>query len=109
MKSNMGTNYYLRYNICKCCGRFNQYHIGKDSGGWKFLFHIDSAHKNIDDWLENMRSSRYEIYDEYDNRISYHDFIFMIRSKQKEKSRVIEYPKSFTTDEKYDYSKGEFS
>ncbi len=105
----MGTNYYLRCNICIRCGRFDQRHIGKDSVGWKFLFHIDENYKNIDNWLENMKSSRYEIYDEYDNRISYHDFIYMIKNKETEKSRIIEYPKDFTSDGIYDYSNGEFS
>lgn len=34
----MGTNYYLRYNICKHCGRYNEFHIGKSSMGWTFTF-----------------------------------------------------------------------
>lgn len=105
----MGTNYYLRYNICECCGRFDQYHIGKDSVGWKFLFHIDENRKNVNDWLENIRSSRYKIYNEYDEEISYHDFLKIITNKIQNQSRIHEYPKTFTSDGKYDYSKGEFS
>ena len=105
----MGTNYYLRYNICKHCSRFDQLHIGKNSFGWKFLFSINENHKNVDDWLNDMKNSKYKIFDEYDNRISYHDFVCVIQNKELEPSRIIEYPKDFTSDGKYDYSKGEFS
>lgn len=34
----MGTNYYLRYNICPYCGSHNTLHIGKSSIGWQFTF-----------------------------------------------------------------------
>ena len=35
----MGTNYYIRYNICSCCNRYDEMHIGKSSAGWQFSFH----------------------------------------------------------------------
>ena len=34
----MSTNYYLKYNICKCCNRCDSKHIGKFSFGWDFVF-----------------------------------------------------------------------
>ena len=48
----MGTNYYLRMNWCECCGRGDDIHIGKSSGGWCFSLHVDPF-KNINslaDW-----------------------------------------------------------
>lgn len=41
----MGTNYYIRYNICDCCDRYDELHIGKSSVGWQFSFH---AINNVD-------------------------------------------------------------
>ena len=35
----MGTNYYLRTEICPHCDREKErIHVGKSSGGWPFLF-----------------------------------------------------------------------
>lgn len=34
----MGTNYYLRFNACGHCERYEDAHIGKQSFGWSFLF-----------------------------------------------------------------------
>lgn len=34
----MGTNYYWRDQPCGTCRRFEQVHVGKQSGGWSFLF-----------------------------------------------------------------------
>ncbi len=42
----MGTNYYLRYNICDCCDRYDEIHVGKSSFGWSFSFHA------IDDYID---------------------------------------------------------
>lgn len=35
----MGTNYYYRFNECEHCNRYDEAHVGKQSGGWSFLFH----------------------------------------------------------------------
>lgn len=42
----MGMNYYLRYNECKCCDRYDELHIGKKSYGWEFSF--EAHHANDD-------------------------------------------------------------
>lgn len=34
----MATNYFWRTNICACCNRYDEYHLGKTSAGWTFLF-----------------------------------------------------------------------
>lgn len=43
----MGTNYYFRYNICSCCDRYDQLHIGKSSAGWQFTFH------QVDEYIDS--------------------------------------------------------
>lgn len=30
----MGTNYYAIKNLCECCNRSDEEHIGKSSAGW---------------------------------------------------------------------------
>ena len=35
----MGTNFYIRYNKCSCCDRYDELHVGKSSYGWSFSFH----------------------------------------------------------------------
>lgn len=34
----MGTNYYWREHPCGSCGRTDELHVGKSSGGWSFGF-----------------------------------------------------------------------
>lgn len=35
----MGTNYYFRFNDCRCCTRFDEAHVGKSSGTWQAYNH----------------------------------------------------------------------
>jgi len=88
----MGTNYYLRLNICPDCGRYDSIHIGKSSSGWRFLFRgypdtgdtplneITSIIHNVRDWQEV--TPRGEIWDEYGTRVPYELFWGMVASKQ---------------------------
>ena len=68
----MGTNYYLHAGICDCCGRYTEYHIGKSSMGWKFLFQayafeegIQPSIKTNRDWRALTSLPNYKIFDEY--------------------------------------------
>lgn len=91
----MGTNYYLRYNYCPCCGRYERSHIGKSSAGWKFQFRlykqydVDFEHpSSVDGWFETLYiydSSPFYgcgIYDEYGKNITFKDFWDLVKSKQ---------------------------
>lgn len=66
----MGTNYYVRLNPCECCGRYNEYHIGKSSMGWCFSLHIEPNEgiKNLKDVCKLMEQGH--IYNEYGDHIS---------------------------------------
>jgi len=105
----MGTNYYFRYNICKCCNRFSDIHIGKSSGGWSFSFHapdlyidmstLDPKHALLDvkdfrfnitsfqEWKEVIDKyvTEYEtakIFDEYHADIPPEEFYSMVENKK---------------------------
>lgn len=111
----MGTNYYLRYNQCTCCDRYDELHIGKSSGGWSFSFHaieeyismkdIDPKHllAGSDDKLLVIHSykdwkkfiNRYvleletaKIYDEYGTLIHPSELYEMIERKKGEKNHT---------------------
>lgn len=65
----MGTNYYVRYNICDKCGRYDEWHIGKSGGGWCFSLHVEPE-SGVDD-LEDVKKimDEGEIYNEYGDQI----------------------------------------
>lgn len=46
----MGTNYYAKENECKCCGRYDEVHVGKQSYGWAFIFANKFPSKQ--EWVE---------------------------------------------------------
>jgi len=69
----MGTNYYLKTEVCECCGRSDEeLHIGKSSGGWCFSLHYDDDEGvcSLDDWLVLFRATDNVIRDEYGNVIT---------------------------------------
>lgn len=90
----MGTNYYavkLKPSVQRAI------HIGKSSGGWKFLFerHDDAwndppvvwnTYNQVVKWLERYvdEAKEYVILDEYDEQITLEDFKKRVTEKQKE-------------------------
>ena len=88
----MGTNYYVVPNRPSVHGGI---HIGKSSIGWLFLFQSQHETWNdppivwhswpaVKDWLQKytVDSTNYVIVDEYDEIISFADFIDLVESKQ---------------------------
>lgn len=112
----MGTNYYIRYNICKCCDKYDEFHIGKNSMGWQFTFqkissndeinlkHLDPKTmlldkdiyvelKSFTDWESFIKKyvvdfETAKIYDEYDKEITPLDFFNMIKEKQTPENKI---------------------
>ncbi len=82
----MGTNYYHRTSICRSCGRCDERHIGKSSGGWTFSFrgYPEDGIKSWQDWLLILKAGG-KIYNEYGDQISIRDFIKLVKSKSKNK------------------------
>lgn len=110
----MGTNYYARYDICECCGRYDELHIGKSSFGWTFTFqaHEDEVTiKSYKEWLEFLSNKEIKIFDEYGKEISLKEFKEMIENKTKEKhNHAKEYPEgSFLDEDGNSFSWGDFS
>jgi len=87
----MSTNYYLKYNICECCNRFDKIHIGKSSAGWQFVFRGHGEDfmpvlQTYDQWMDFIENQLYEetakIVNEYGKEIEYQEFINMVKEKQ---------------------------
>lgn len=69
----MGTNYYLKTDCCKHCGRAaKRMHIGKSSGGWCFALHVDpdDGINGLSDWEYLWSLPGAQISDEYGCTIS---------------------------------------
>lgn len=108
----MGTNYYLRTNLCSCCKRFNEQHIGKSSAGWKFIFHATWELRSADDWFKEIENSHGLIFDEYGVERTIDEFKKLVTAKSiyaSQKERYFSDDKLYWTDGNYDYSEHEFS
>lgn len=83
----MGTNYYHRTNICKCCNRYDKQHIGKSSGGWEFSFQGYKDEENqpkiasFEDWKREFQADG-KIFDEYGKEYSFDEFVKMVETKK---------------------------
>lgn len=83
----MGTNYYVHTppceKACEHCSASEQLHLGKSSGGWRFLFQADEdwpredAHKL---WMERAKSG--EIRDEYGDTVTLDELLALVAAKQ---------------------------
>lgn len=91
----MGTNYYAVRNRPTV---EQPHHIGKSSSGWLFNFQVQEESwsnppvmwrtwPQVKDWLKKytVDSTEYVIIDEYDEIISYDDFVEMVEAKQNDK------------------------
>lgn len=129
----MSTNYYLIHNVCSCCKRQDQTHIGKQSGGWEFMFQafwedncltaekIDSKKK----WEKILKyvvdNGRGFIQDEYGRHVPVVKFLKDIDASRTPKSQnhvdycKIHYPSSvrpdgdFKDSDGWSFSFGDFS
>ena len=101
----MGTNYFLYINKCDKCGRFTEIHIGKSSGGWRFVFqYIPNAFEKVTDWME--ATVHGEIMDEYGHPCTFTEFWTTVDIKQKERSQSgLE---GFRDVDGYDFLEGDF-
>jgi hypothetical protein len=69
----MGTNYYLKLDVCPHCGRERErIHIGKSSAGWCFALHVDPERglHDLEDWKALWSSYQAFIVDEQSNPIT---------------------------------------
>ena len=93
----MGTNYYA---VRTRPTTDEPIHIGKTSIGWKFLFQamdekyneppvVWNTYDQVYEWLykHTVESNDYVIIDEYDETISFDDFIKLVEEKQNESNK----------------------
>ena len=86
----MGTNYYT---VPKKPTLYpHNLHIGKSSGGWKFLFqgyqdyelepfrHVNI--NSVEDWKKYLKENDVCIFNEYNEEIFYDEFFDMVEEKQ---------------------------
>ena len=122
----MGTNYFQRTDICECCGRYKEKHIGKSSGGWKFFFQGYTGYKDVpkiasfEDWKKELQADG-KIFDEYGVEVLYEDFVRLVESKNEELKKHYDFIKEnaakhgwdisndWRDDEGYSFTRSEFS
>lgn len=110
----MGTNYYLVKNRPSIS---EPLHIGKSSGGWRFLFHkpsicdVDVPLNTYEQWRDYLKeqteNSTHVIMNEYDDIVEYDWLMRLIDSKQSEdRPDMFEYCENVNG---YRFASGEFS
>lgn len=116
----MGMNYYVDVEKpCPDCDRDHicQVHLGKSSGGWKFLFATEfPEHHGI--FTNELTMSKLKglltgmtIRDESGERVDREDFWSKVESKQQDRDHVtdMKYPQYYVEIEGYDFMRGHFS
>jgi hypothetical protein len=101
----VGTHYFVHLDKCKKCGRYTEVHIGKSSGGCRFLFQfVPNRFEKIPDWMEATADN--DIYDEYEHKLTFTEFWTMIDIKQKESRQCG--LQGFRDVDGYDFLEGDF-
>lgn len=79
----MGTNYYIRENVCAHCNRYDDSgtHIGRSSNGWMFCFNA-REHTTFEAWRDCLKLYDGQIFDEYSRKISAAELLELIESKK---------------------------
>lgn len=105
----MGTNFYLRTNVCPNCGRYDEQHIGKSSYGWSFTFQGTSEIRSYKHWL-GLLVGEGKIFDEYGRIWTLGDFKAKVEAKQGGRNHAREYPQySWVDEEGHSFSEAAFS
>lgn len=106
----MGTNYYMKFNLCDKCGRFDEIHLGKASCGWRFMLQYNDGKyyktwKEMKEWLKDQIEKGAVIRNEYGEEVSLDEFIEIVESKRHEP--IDEYF-DFIDEDGYRFDNGEF-
>ena len=106
----MGTNYYIKVDICKSCKRFTEIHIGKSSHGWRFNVEIHEGYYNSEkSFLSFIERKDIEIRDEYGRKITTNYIKALIKAKKNDKAHSKGYPDNCKSDGDVELNYGEFS
>lgn len=76
----MGTNYHARFNVCECCDRYDDVHIGKSMSTfraypkpaeWDSLpAGLTEPIESWSDWFKLLEDGTVPIFDEYDREVA---------------------------------------
>lgn len=115
----MSTNYYAYFNVCEHCGHSDDiWHLGKKSGGWRFLFHGERGNLYIGKHQfpmgVTMRGHVHQvliaadfIMDEYGNKLSTQDFWDAVNSVKDNAAHTA--PTHHWIKDDCDFAEGEWS
>jgi hypothetical protein len=88
----MGTNYYALTNVCICCDRPEEtIHIGKRSGGWRFVFHGTEEIRSWEDWRTFLRKPGTLIKEKYGPHLTLSELIEIVDESRPGKTEMF-YP-----------------
>jgi len=77
----MGTNYYIRENICNNCNRYDEQHIWKSSMWRDFIIHHNK--KDYNSWSEFQKYLKWKkIFTEYGEEVKLKTFIDLLQFKK---------------------------
>lgn len=80
----MGTNYYLRRDLCEHCNRgADEIHIGKSSAGWCFSLntHPYEGITSLDEWKRAWSQPKTAIFDEYGRGVQPSEMLSVITDR----------------------------
>jgi hypothetical protein len=85
----MGTNYYLKKNICECCNRSDVLHVGKSSAGWNFNLRVykDEGIDSLEDWKREFALGR--IVDECNREVTFDEMIDEITNRSRKDGKPL--------------------
>jgi hypothetical protein len=80
----MSTDYYIKRNHCKSCGRFDHDIIGTSSAGWCFGLRVDPEKgiNDLEDWITIFEDRDCTIEDEYGKIITTKEMISIITERK---------------------------
>jgi len=105
----MATNYYITKKAeCSECGQeYNkQFHVGKQSAGWKFLFQKQKFAATFEEWRKELKHR--EVFDDYGDWYTFDEFLKQVSLNQGYTHNTSGKP--FYVDKKgYEFCDNEFS
>lgn len=88
----MGTNYYVRVDLCDACGRSEELHVSKNLTMFQARMRWEDGDEKIDlaswaEWRRFIRQHDLVVYDEYGGAIQPEAFIEMVEDTDKARRR----------------------
>lgn len=89
----MSTNYYARYNVCDCCNRYDEVHIGQSYRALQTQPALGI--RSWTAWCTFLNTEGVQVFDEYDRQLDVAEFIQGWVPRQDAAQHVAETDKSW--------------